>query len=214
MITHPRVYTEQLDPDQVEQILSAACLLLEQRGLNIMNQEACRLLLDSGASQDAAGRIHFSPDLIQRALQQAPSSFTLHARNPQRSVQVGAGQMLLCPGYGSPFVAVSARERRPATMADFDRLAALAARSPLIDVTGGLLVEPGDIAGPLRPLWITRALLSGSDKPLLGSVAGEEGARHSLEMVKTVFGSLDRPLVVGLVNINSPLRLDSAMAGA
>ena len=33
-------------------------------------------------------------------------------------------------------------------------------------------------------------------------------------MAKTVFGSLDRAVVVGLVNINSPLRLDRPMAEA
>jgi trimethylamine--corrinoid protein Co-methyltransferase len=99
-------------------------------------------------------------------------------------------------------------------MSDFDKFVALAARSPLIDVTGGQLVEPTDIDPQMRPLMITRSLLSGSDKPLMGAVTGADAAAHSLEMVKTVFGSLDRPRVVGLVNINSPLRLDRSMAEA
>jgi trimethylamine--corrinoid protein Co-methyltransferase len=214
MIIHPRTFIEQLTPDQVDTILTEANRLLEQRGLSIISETACRLLVEAGASQDEQGRIHFTPDLIQHSIAQTPTSFILHARNPQHSVTVGGRQMLLCPGYGSPFITVSPQERRPALMADFDRFVALAARSPLIDVTGGLLVEPNDIDTFMRPLWITRSLLAGSDKPLLGSVAGAKGARQSLEMVKTVFGSLDRPLVVGLVNINSPLRLDFPMAEA
>jgi trimethylamine--corrinoid protein Co-methyltransferase len=214
MIVHPRTYIEQLTAEQVDLILTSAMQLLEQRGMRIDNEAACRLLVDAGASLDAQGRVLINPDLVQKALSQAPGSFTLHARNSQRSVTVGGGQMLLCPGYGSPFVSTSQQERRPALMADFDKFVALAARSPLIDVTGGLLVEPTDIDPHMRPLVITRALLSGSDKPLLGSVAGADAAALSLEMVKTVFGSLDRPRVVGLVNINSPLRLDRSMAEA
>ena len=214
MINHPRTFVEQLTTAQVERILVAACQLLEQRGLHILSETACQMLVEAGASQDPHGWIHFNPDLIRDALALAPSSFVLQARNPRHSVSVGGGQLLLCPGYGSPFVAVSPQERRPALMADFERFVALAARSPLIDVTGGLLVEPNDIEPRLRPMAVTRALLCGSDKPLLGSVAGAEGARQSLEMVKTVFGSLEQACVVGLVNINSPLRLDRSMAEA
>ena len=100
-------------------------------------------------------------------------------------------------------------------MRDFKNFALLAGHSDIIDITGGVLVEPDDVPVSLRPLELVRALLIYSDKPFMGSVAGAEGARHSLEMAKIVFGNLTgKPVLIGLININSPLRLEAHMAGA
>jgi trimethylamine--corrinoid protein Co-methyltransferase len=67
----------------------------------------------------------------------------------------------------------------------------------------------------MRPLETTRALLERSDKPFLGSVAGADGARDSIALAQLVHPELkNRPVMMGLININSPLRLDSRMAGA
>lgn len=100
-------------------------------------------------------------------------------------------------------------------MADFEAFASLAGRADCIDVTGGMLVEPLDVPASLRPLETTRALIERSDKPFLGSAAGAEGARESLEMARIALGGLrGKAAVMGLVNINSPLRLDARMAGA
>jgi trimethylamine--corrinoid protein Co-methyltransferase len=78
-----------------------------------------------------------------------------------------------------------------------------------------LLVEPNDITCNLRPLEITQALATFSDKPFMGSVAGAEGAKESIEIAKIVFGDISKkPVIIGLININSPLRLDSCMADA
>ena len=213
MIEHPRVYTEQLTSAQVDLVIDKACWLLETRGLRIDCEPALSRLAEAGA--DVADRQARIPvRLVRDALTLAPASFTWFARNPDRNAEVGGRNMLLCPGYGSPFVQTTGANRRPAELRDFDRFVGLAARSPLIDVTGGMLVEPTDVEPGKRPGMVTRSLLAGSDKPLLGAVSGGQAARQSLEMVRTVFGDLDRPYVTGLVNINSPLRLDRSMAEA
>ena len=105
--------------------------------------------------------------------------------------------------------------RRSATLEDFRRFALLAAESDLVDITGGLLVEPGDVPPEQRPEVLTRALLECSPKPLLGSVAGAEGAQSSLAVAREAFPDLEAtPAILGLININSPLRLDARMAEA
>jgi trimethylamine--corrinoid protein Co-methyltransferase len=84
------------------------------------------------------------------------------------------------------------------------------------------------VPAALRPLEITRSLVERSDKPFLGSVAGAAGARESLDLARIVFGGSSgtggqgspsgdfggRAVMLGLVNINSPLRLDERMAEA
>jgi trimethylamine--corrinoid protein Co-methyltransferase len=224
VIAHPRVYLDQLDPAQAEDVYRASLRILEGTGLAVQSADAVRILADAGARTDR-GRVRFSRDILERLVARAPRRFTLHARNPARSVEVGGDALLVSPGYGSPSVADVRGRRRDATLADFERFAGLAAACDAIDITGGLLVEPLDVPAALRPLEITRSLVERSDKPFLGSVAGTAGARESLDLARIVFcgggdgepgsgGFGGRVVMLGLVNINSPLRLDERMAEA
>jgi trimethylamine--corrinoid protein Co-methyltransferase len=214
MIPHPRVLQEQLDPEQVEAVYAASLRILETAGLAVSSAEARDVLAGAGARIDA-GRVTMAPDLVERCLALAPRKFTLHGRNPARTVELGTGSLLISPGYGSPSIADARGRRRDATLADFESFASLAGRSECIDITGGLLVEPLNVPAALRALETTAALLERSDKPFLGSVAGAAGASDSLRLAEIVFGKLgDRAVTMGLVNINSPLRLDGRMAEA
>jgi trimethylamine--corrinoid protein Co-methyltransferase len=152
---------------------------------------------------------------VRRYLAMAPQKFTLYARNPARNIIIGNRGLAVVPGYGSAFIADERGRRRSATMQDFENFSKLACSSDIIDITGGLLVEPMDVALNLRPLEITQSLIRNSDKPFLGSVTGAEGARESIEMAKIVFDDISqKPCMVGLININSPLCLSTPMADA
>ncbi len=209
MIPHPRRCMDPLDPAECETIYAAALRILDETGIAVLSDES-RGLLESAGARLSADRALIPPEVVERAVARAPRTFTLHARNPARSVELGTDTLLVSPGYGSPSVADAQGMRREATLADFDAFASLAGVSESIDVTGGLLVEPMDVPPALRPLEITRSLLMHSDKPFLGSVDGAEGARESIETARCVFGDLGtRTVMMGLVNVNSPLRLDA-----
>jgi trimethylamine--corrinoid protein Co-methyltransferase len=216
VIPHPHRLLEQLGPQGCEAIHDAALRILEKAGLVVQSEEACRAARESGATVEERGRrVRFPARVVEKAVASAPRRFTLHGRDPGRTVEVGADALLVCPGYGSASVADARGTRRDATMADFRAFASMAWRSECIDITGGLLVEPLDIPQALRPLELTHALIECSDKPFFGSAAGAEGARESLALARIVFDDTQRRAVMlGLVNINSPLRLDEKMAGA
>ena len=216
MIPHPRNYAEPMDSAEVDRILETAYRILEEIGLQIDSPEVLKRLSEAGANVDSnARRLRMTQDFAQKRLALAPARWTLHARNPARNLEIGGKKLFLCPGYGSPFMANARGERRQATMADFTRLAQLAAGAEAVDITGGLLVEPCDVPPALRPLRLTEALITQSDKPCFGSVAGAEGASVSLEIARIVFGNIEHaPSMLGLININSPLRLDKSMAEA
>ena len=214
MIAHPRQCMDPLDPGQCEQVYAAALRILDETGLAVLSEEARGFLEQDGARVEGE-RVRISPDFVERAVARALRRFTMHARNPEHSVELGADILLVTPGYGSPTVADARGVRREATLSDFDSFAALAGRSECVDITGGLLVEPLDVPAALRPLEITRSLVMQSDKPFFGSVDGAEGARESVELARLVFPDLSRRTVMaGLINVNSPLRLDTRMAAA
>lgn len=215
MIPHPQAPFQQLSEAQQEALLDAAFRILAETGLLIQSDEAAQHLQRAGCTLGHGHRLLLPRSLCDQHLAQAPPQFTLHARDPRYDVTVGGGQLLLSPGYGSAFVADEEGRRREATLEDFRRFALLAGHSDLVDITGGLLVEPAEVPPERRPVELTRALLECSAKPFLGSVAGAEGARQSLSVARLVLPDLEaRPAVLGLININSPLRLDARMAEA
>ncbi len=216
MIPHPPGCTELLTARDVDAIVATALHILDEAGLTIQSLEACQRLAEVGARWDRDSmRVRIPPDSVREHVAKAPSEWILHARNPARNVAVGGRSLALAPGYGSAFVADAQGGRRPATLEDFRRFARLAGRAEIIDITGGLLVEPSDVPSEERPAVLTRTLLECSDKPLFGSVAGSDGAQQSLDVARDILGQIeDRPCVLGLININSPLRLDARMADA
>jgi trimethylamine--corrinoid protein Co-methyltransferase len=206
---------EQLDEDQMENILDAAFEILATIGMVFQSSNAVQILVAAGGREVNDGRLLLSRELCEHHLAQAPTRFTLHARDSRFDVPIGGDHLLVSPGYGSAFVADENGCRRNATMDDFRRFATLAYHADIVDITGGLLVAPCDVPPERRPVELTKALLECSAKPLFGSVAGGDGARQSLDTVRAAMPNLDqKSAVMGLVNINSPLRLDTPMAEA
>jgi len=215
MISHPLGYCEKLAAADTKAILEASFAILERAGMEVRSERARALLQEAGARVEPDTiLVKFPEHLVRQSLAQVPSSFVLRARNLEKNVTLGGRALATSPGYGSASVCGADGRRRPATAADFDEFARLACACDAIDITGGLLVEPSDIPPAERPRELTFRLISISDKPFFGSVAGAEGARDSLELARIAMGPLDAPVMLALININSPLALDGRMAEA
>jgi trimethylamine--corrinoid protein Co-methyltransferase len=65
-----------------------------------------------------------------------------------------------------------------------------------------------------RPLVLAQEVLEHTTKPFFASVAGRDGARDALDLVEIACGGLAHPVAVGLINIDSPLRLNREMTEA
>jgi trimethylamine--corrinoid protein Co-methyltransferase len=215
VISHPSGYCEKLPAADTKAILEASIAILERAGMEVRSERARIFLQEAGARIEPDNAlVRFSESLVRQSLAQAPPSFVLRARNPEKNVTLGGRALATSPGYGSASVCGADGRRRPATASDFDDFARLACACDEIDITGGLLVEPSDIPPAERPRELTFRLISLSDKPFFGSVAGAEGARNSLELARIAMGPLDTPHMLALININSPLVLDGRMAEA
>ena len=80
----------------------------------------------------------------------APETFTLTARNPERSVPIGGRTMVFVPTYGSPFVLDFDNRRRYSALDDLHQFHKLAHLSPSMHLSGGIICEPVDVAVPKR----------------------------------------------------------------
>lgn len=162
--------------------------------------------------------VKFPAGMLREIIQKsAPKQFTQHARNREKSVEIGGNNMVLVPAYGPPFVRDLERGRRYATIEDFQNFVKLAYLAPGLHHSGGTVCEPVDIPVPERHLDMLLAHIQYSDKPFMGSVTAPERASDSVKMAKIVFGEefVDQHCVlVSLINANSPLNFDDTMIGA
>ncbi|MBV9286815.1 MAG: trimethylamine methyltransferase family protein, partial [Hyphomicrobiales bacterium] len=143
--------------------------------------------------------------------------FTHHARNPERSVEVGGAHVVFAPAYGSPFVQDVEGGRRYGTLADFENFVKLAYAIPWLHHSGGTVCEPVDVPVSKRHLDMVAAHLTLSDKPFMGSVTAEERAEDSIAMARIVFGDEfvdEHCVIMGNINANSPLVFDGTMTRA
>ncbi len=191
--------------------------VLEEIGVNFVeNPAALERWKEAGADVDGE-RVRLPKGLARELCKTAPSSFTQHARNPERNVEIGGRNLILAPVYGPPFVRDAAGGRRYATMEDFRNFVKLAYMSKWVHHSGGTVCEPTDIAVNKRHLDMLLAHMTLSDKPYMGSVTEPSRAADSVEMSKILFGEdfVDQNTVMtSLININSPLTFDSVMMGA
>ena len=198
-------------------IEAAADRILAEVGLDIRDDDECLALFrKSGAKVDGM-RVTFEPGHLREILKTAPREFTQHARNPARSVQIGGNNVVFAPAYGSPFVMDLDKGRRYGTLEDFQNFIKLAYNCPWLHHSGGTVCEPTDVPVNKRHLDMVYAHMRYSDKAYMGSITSQERAEDSVEMSRLLFGAdfVDKNCVVlGNVNVNSPLLWDGTMTTA
>jgi trimethylamine--corrinoid protein Co-methyltransferase len=209
---------EVLDEEGLSLIERNADTILEEVGIEVRGDaDALRLLRDAGA--DVQGELVRFPRGMCRSIVQAtaPRIFTQHARNPERTVQIGDPFTVLAPNYGSPFVRDLDNGRRYGTIEDFRNLVKLTYMSPYLHHSGGTICEPVDVPVNKRHLDMVYSHIRYSDKPFMGSVTHPSRAADTVEMAKIAFGEdyvRDNTVILSLINANSPLVWDSTMLGA
>jgi len=197
--------TQSLSNENKKKIHELSLRILSEVGIRFNADPALELFKKHGI-KTAAQTVFLNPQTIEAALSTVPPTFTLEARNPDHSIVIGGEHHQFGPGYGAPFVLESDGSQRDATMTDYDNFCKLAHSSPYLDFLGSIMVQPGEldpISGHLDMLMSNFTL---TDKATMGSTASPMAARDSLNMAKIIFNSLDRPVVLGLINSLSPLQ--------
>lgn len=192
--------------------------ILEEVGIEFRGDpDALRLLREAGADVDGE-LVRFPRGMCRRIVQAtAPRQFTQYARNEASSVEIGGMHTVFAPNYGSPFVRDLDNGRRYGTIEDFRNFVKLTYLSPHLHHSGGTVCEPVDVPVNKRHLDMVYSHIRYSDKPFMGSVTAPERARDTVAMARITFGDAyleDHPVILSLINANSPLVWDSTMLGA
>ena len=203
--------------DQLEAIHQASLTVLEEIGMDFLHDEARAILKSAGADVDPGSqRVRLPRQLVEAQIGLAPRSFTLHARNPERSVEIGGNAVAFGSVASAPNVADRDGGRRPGNRADYQNLIRLGQSLDSIHFWGGYPVEPADVHASVRHLDALFDMLTLSDKPIHAYSLGRERNLDGLELVRIARGidreTLERePSVFTIINTSSPLRLDTPM---
>jgi trimethylamine--corrinoid protein Co-methyltransferase len=207
-----------LTADQMNRIHDASMDVLSSVGVAFNDAEALEIFAKHGFRLDG-NTVFITESRVRKALETAPASFTVQARNPEKSVSIGGADFVFLPGCGAPFVALPDGGRREAAMADYDSFCKLVQTSSTIDMNGFMMVVPGDLPQDTAHLDMLFSSMVLCDKPFMGSPVSRRGARDCVEMAAMLYGGKKKlaemaPVSVSLISSQSPLQFHEEMAGA
>jgi trimethylamine--corrinoid protein Co-methyltransferase len=208
--TAPRV----LSDEDLDVIHEAAMRILEEIGTDVMHEGARKLLSEAGLAVEE-DRVRWDRGFVMEQVARAPARFTLRARSPERSVEVGGGAPVWMNVGGPPFASDLERGRRSGTIADHDELVRMTHAAGVLNCVQTGAVEAQDLDVAHRHLDMERSTIRWSDKPYTTYGTSGPRARDGLAMARIVHGGEpDGVVTIGIVNPNSPLVWDHRMTDA
>lgn len=220
-VRNPLPPAELISADQVEVIHHASLAVLRDVGLKVDSKIARDLLAASGADVDqSTHRVRFDPAMVEEMLIGIPSEFTIHARNPEKTIVVGGNSLTFATVCGPSFVSDLDKGRRAGTLEDVHNFVKLSASLNIFHHEGGAGCEPLELPPETRHLDMMFAQTTLCDKgwqPCWMNTA--DRARDCIEMAKIALQTDDDglracPGILGGINTNSPLLLDDGQAEA
>ncbi|MCI0431669.1 MAG: trimethylamine methyltransferase family protein, partial [Rhodospirillales bacterium] len=205
---------EVLSGDQIEAIHQSSLQVLEEIGMDFLDEESLAILKAAGAEiRPDTQRVRFPRGLVLESMAKAPSEFTLHARNPEHSLTVGGTHVNFGSVASAPNVSDLDRGRRPGTFADYCDLVRLCQSLNIVQFISGYPVEPADLPPATRHLDAHYAAIALTDKLWHPYSLGKQRISDAIEMICIARGiDLDElkrtPSLFSIVNSSSPLRLD------
>lgn len=184
--------------------------LLEDTGIRFPNQQALDIFARHGFRIQGE-TVYFSARDIETALSTVPEVFSIAARNQEKAITIGSDQYHVAPGYGPPFIIESNGKKRHAVLADARKFYKLVQTSTYLDFNSSLVVQPQDVPADRVHLDLLAAALTLTDKPIMGCSTSEQAALDSLQMAEIVWGDLNQPVMISLINSLAPLQFAGEM---
>ncbi|MGD8553293.1 MAG: trimethylamine methyltransferase family protein [Anaerolineales bacterium] len=159
---------QMLSDDQLQELFESVLHVLEYTGLEVHHEESVNILKEAGAWVDGK-RVRLPSHMVRRALELAPRSFTIFARdgNPEHNIHIGPGRAHFGPGPTCPnFIDVETMERRPYVKSDVPLVAKTVDALPNIDFCESLGTV-GDVHHDLGATYEFAGMFPNTSKPIV-----------------------------------------------
>lgn len=201
----------------VQKIHETSMKILSEVGV-VFSYEPARDMLSKHGAKVEGHTVYFPTAMVEEKLKTVPSHFTLHGRNPEKTIEINTEDTCYAGPYGSPYVQDMDNGRRYGTLNDFINIVKLVDDLDNIDIQSHISCEANDVDVNIRHNVMTYNTLKYSDKPLMGSVLGYDAAKQSIELAAIAHGGLDvlkeKTIIASIPCTLTPLSYDDKMAGA
>jgi trimethylamine--corrinoid protein Co-methyltransferase len=209
---------EVLSADHLDAVHETSLRILEEHGMEFLDEEALALLKGAGAEVRPGDKVvRFDRGLVMESVAKAPAEITLHARNPERNLVFGGNHINFGTVASAPNVNDLDRGRRPGNFQDYCDLLRLAQSLNIVQFLSGYPVEPADLPAPTRHLEAHHAAIALTDRVWHPYSLGKQRISDAIEMICIARGFISKeqlkrePSLFSIVNSNSPRRLDGPM---
>ncbi len=202
--------------DRVEAIHETALRVVEELGIRVINDEARSVFKSAGAEVDESTQmVNIDRELVEQALQTAPSEFILHGARSESNVTLGGDNIAFVSVGGPPHISDLDRGKRNGTLQDTRNIIKLSQHFDVIHIQSPN-VEPQDVALNLRHLHTTESQLSLSHKPFFIFSRGKSQVDDAFAMTRIARGLNEEEFrqkawCYTVINTNSPRQLDVPM---
>lgn len=208
--------TEPLNEEGVQAIHNGAMTILEDIGIEFLNEEAIELFKEAGCKVDGSN-VRMDRHWVMEMVGKAPSQFDITPRNPAHKITIG-GKQLLFGNVSSPpnYYDLEIGKKVPGTREQCANLLRLTQYFNCIHFAGGYPVEPVDIHASVRHLDVLYDKLTLTDKVVHAYSLGKERVEDVMEMVRIAGRMTDeefesKPHMYTNINSTSPLKHDVPM---
>ena len=208
-----------LNGEEKQRIHKESVKILEEVGVKFPSEKALCILEAGGARIDWDKQVaYISEDMVGRALQTAPKSFTLGARNPEFDFMMPSSYSALnLDGCGINILDFDTGNRRAATLKDVADSARIFEEIEL----GRVLwppISPCDVPKGSRSIISTGTAFMNTSKHVQDEVKDIREVYYVMEMAKTILGSMEEAIKRKIYSVTyctvAPLSHDGEMLEA
>ncbi len=198
---------EILSSHEVERIHQGSLEVLSETGMTVVHERSLKILEDGGCLVDHnTRRVRFPTNLVEWAISQCPDTFTLKARNPDLSLNLGGETVYFASFPGFTWLDPDTQERRVATVEDCARLVRLCDALPMVHTLCQPVAHLGDKPPQIELEWVHATELRNTDKTIMGTAFGGS-SKWLVQMVEVT----DQQTLGGIC-ISSPLAIPADQA--
>ena len=175
-----------LSEDLIVRILDEAMRIMAETGMEIRGQGLRQRLLDHGLPADANGdRIYFPREVVERAIETAPASFTLYNRDGEPHAELGGYQVNFVPGSsGLKILDHRSGETRLADSNDFVEYVRLADGLEHLGYLATAFSTNKDIEPQVSDAWRLYMVLVNSKQPVVSGAFSEHGVPRMVRLMR------------------------------
>jgi len=207
--------TEPLGEEGVAAIHDGAMRVLENIGIEFLNEEAVRYLKEAGCIVEGEN-VRMDRAFVEEMVARAPAQFTIVPRNVEKAITIGGKYMVFGNVSSPPNAWDLERGKRSGDFETYKEFMKLTQYFNCIHFAGGYPVEPIDIHASVRHLDCLYEKLTLTDKVSHAYSLGTERVEDVMEMVRIAGGLThaefdETPRMYTNINSVSPLKHDWPM---